>query len=151
MNRVLIVGEDAESAKALAFQLGLLGYEAFASAASPALALSSMATTGPDAIVLNSSADSYELFCLLEEDSHLPVVVLSSECSEADEIRYLSAGAATYIARPISPSALSTYLRAAMARDAVPIGQRCLTRHAAAERRRILVANDPSYSYGGRS
>ncbi len=109
MHRVLVVGERPEEAKALAFRLGLAGYESAPSASEMMLALRALFALQPDAIVLDvgSNGGGRELFQLLERVSQLPILVLGDGRSGDDLVWYLESGAADYLAKPVSPAILS--------------------------------------------
>jgi len=113
MHRVLVVAEKAADADGLAFRLGVVGFEATASAGETTLALRQLFAFKPDAIVFNCSAGDRqrELFRLLETVSDLPVVVLGAGGDEGEVVWYLDAGAADYVVRPVSPAHLSARLR----------------------------------------
>ncbi len=123
MLRVLVVGEDTTKVQAMVFRLGLLGFESFASAAEPSLALRSVFTQKPDALVLDPNADlrPRQLFRLLEEVSQLPIVVLG-DGREDDLVWYLEHGAADYLVRPVGLAHLAARLRAALRRCSRDVG-----------------------------
>ena len=113
MHRVLVVAEKAADADGLAFRLGVVGFEATASAGETTLALRQLFAFKPDVIVFNCSAGDRqrELFHLLETVSDLPVVVLGAGGDEEEVVWYLDAGAADYVVQPVSPAHLSARLR----------------------------------------
>ncbi len=112
MNRVLVIGERPEDAKALAFRLGLAGYESSPSASEAGLALRAAFSFKPDAIVLDveSGEDSRELFKLLTNVSQIPTIVLGDSDTGDDLVWYLEEGAAAYLTRPVSPALLAARL-----------------------------------------
>ena len=63
MSRVLVVGERPEEETSLAFRLSLLGHEATATAAVPALIKRSIETFAPEVIVLRArSQETRDVF-----------------------------------------------------------------------------------------
>ena len=121
MHRLLVVGETAAEAHALAVRLGLAGFEAMASGPEVGLALRQLFSSQPQAIVLDCSPGDHqrELFRMLGTVSELPILVLSASNSEDEVVWYLEEGAADYIVKPISPTHLSARLQAVL-RHAVP-------------------------------
>ena len=112
MNRVLVVGETVDEAKALAFRLGLFGYEAESSASETALALRSIFTFKPNVIVLDTTSGetSRELFKLLDRVAQTPTVVLGDGPSGDELVWYLDEGAVAYLPKPVSATLLSARL-----------------------------------------
>ncbi|HEU4759308.1 MAG TPA: response regulator transcription factor [Dehalococcoidia bacterium] len=123
MHRVLVVGEDTTKVQAMVFRLGLLGFETFPSASESSLALRSVFTQKPDAIILDSETEQRprQLFQLLEEVSQLPIIVLA-DGRDDDLVWYLEHGAADYLARPVGLAHLSARLRAVLRRSCRPPG-----------------------------
>ncbi len=123
MNRVLVIGERPEEAQALAFRLGLLGYETTPSASEIALALRAAYAFKPDAIVLQAGANgaAHDVFQMLQQVSQTPTIVLAQTTKEEELVWYLDEGAAAYLPAPVSPTLLSaqlaTVLRRAVAKD----------------------------------
>src|SRR6266705_3275683 len=91
MIRVLVVGERPEEAKAMAFRLGLYGFEATPSAR--------------------------ELFRLLEKVAAIPIFVLGDGAQADDLVWYLEEGAADYLVRPVSPTLLAARLNSVLRRS----------------------------------
>lgn len=115
MDRVLVVGERPEEAKALAFRLGLLGFEAASSAGDVTLALRSLISFQPDAVVLDLKSSPREVFNLLERVSPTPIFVVGDSTGD-DLVWYLEAGAADFLARPVSPALLTARLNSVLRR-----------------------------------
>ncbi len=120
MYRVLVIGERPEDAKALAFRLGLSGFESSPSAGEFTLALRALFAFKPDAVVLEvaPSDASRELFRLLYRVSELPIVVQGDGGHRDDVIWYLEEGAADYLTRPVSPALLAARLTTVLRRTA---------------------------------
>jgi len=129
MHRVLVVGERPEDAKALAFRLGLLGFEAAPSASDITLALRSLFAFKPDALILDiaASEEGRELFALLERVAPVPIFVLGDGRSR-ELVWFLEQGAADYLAKPVPVKLLCARLNAVLRRigenghGAIPLG-----------------------------
>jgi two-component system KDP operon response regulator KdpE len=118
MQRILVVGEGPEDAQALAYRLGLLGYEAVPSAGEITLALRALISFKPDAIVFNADAGdrSREVFRLLERVSQLPILVQGSDTTGDEMVAYLDEGAVGYLPKPVTPTLLGARLAAVLRR-----------------------------------
>ncbi len=118
MHRILVVGERPEDAQALAFRLGLQGYEAAPSAGEIALALRALIAFRPDVIVFNADSGerSREVFRLLERVSQLPVLVQGDDTTGDEMVAYLDEGAVGYLPRGVSPTILSARIGAILRR-----------------------------------
>lgn len=116
MNRILVAAERTDSAKALAVRLGLFGYETTPASCELALALRSVYTFRPDAVVLesNDARICVELLRVLPKVCVLPIVVLGNERSEAAHVRFLEEGAAVYLGQPVSTALLAAHLRSVL-------------------------------------
>ena len=116
MNRVLVLGERPEEAKALAFRLGLYGFEAAPSAGDVTLALRSLFAFKPDALVLDAGSQNgvRELFSLLERVAPIPIFVLGQAAQGDDAIWYLEEGAVDYLVKPASPALLCARINAVL-------------------------------------
>ena len=118
MNRVLVVGERPDDAKALAFRIGLHGFEASPSASDLSLALRSLFAFKPDALVLDVEKlkGARDLFRLLERVAPIPIFVLGNGASGDDAVWYLEEGAADYLQKPVSPALLAARMGAVLRR-----------------------------------
>ena len=113
MARVLVVGDLSEQEKSLALRLQLLGHEAAATAAGPALIKHSLDELRPDAIVLRARGkEGRETFDLLSSLCDATIFVLAERYSELDLTYYLEKGAADYLTGAVSPKTLSARLGA---------------------------------------
>src|SRR5207245_2004058 len=103
-----------DKARGLAFQLGLLGHEAAASAATTALVLRSVEEFRPDVVLLDALADDAlkELVRTLRARVTADLIVMPRTYSENDLVYYLSEGVADYLPRPLTPRGLSARLAA---------------------------------------
>lgn len=117
MYRVLVVGERPEDAKALAFRLGLFGFEATPSASDVTLALRSLFAFKPDALILDLSdgEEQRELFTLLERVAPVPIFVIGDGRSR-ETVWFLEQGAADYLAKPVMVKLLCARLNAVLRR-----------------------------------
>jgi len=116
MYRVLVVGERPDEAKALAFRLGLNGFESAPSAGEITLALRSLIAFRPDAVVLDLRSRAREVFGLLERVAPIPIFVLGDSQQSEELVWYLEAGAADYLSRPVSPALLTARLNSVLRR-----------------------------------
>jgi two-component system KDP operon response regulator KdpE len=117
MYRVLVIGEKPDEAKALAFRLGLYGYEAAPSASDLTLALRSLFAFKPDAVVFEVAGNGCrESFRLLVKISDLPVLVIGSGERGDEPVWYLEEGAADYVRKPVGISVLSARINAVLKR-----------------------------------
>ena len=145
MYRVLVVGERSEEAKALAFRLGLLGFEAAPSASAVTLALRSLFAFRPDALVLDIAdcAERRELFAVLEMVAPVPIFVLGDGRSD-ELVWFLEQGAADYLAKPVAVKLLSARLNAVLRRLAenghgtIPLGDLVIS----LDRHQVLKGGD---------
>ena len=118
MYRILVIGERPEDAKALAFRLGLYGFEYAPSAADVTLALRSLFSFKPDALVLDAGGASggRELFRLLERVAPVPIFVMGDAREPEELVWYLEQGAAAYLPKPVGPKLLCARLNAVLRR-----------------------------------
>jgi len=119
MIRVLVIGERPEEAKAMAFRLGLYGFEATPSAGDLTLALRALFAFKPDVVVLDTGMQkgTRELFRLLEKVAAIPVFVLGDGAQAGDLVWYLEEGAADYLIKPVSHTLLAARLNAVLRRS----------------------------------
>ena len=112
MNRVLVVGERPEEAKTLAYRLSVFGYESAFSSNETTLALRTVFSFKPDAIVMDLPAgeESREFFKLVDSVAQTPTLVLGDGPSDDELVWYLEEGAAAYLPKPASPTLLSARL-----------------------------------------
>ena len=115
MYRVLVIGERPEEAKALAFRLGLFGFEAAPSAGDVTLAIRSLISFQPDAVVLDVKSAARDMFRLLERVAPIPLLVVGESAGD-DLVWYLEAGAADFLPRPVSPALLTARLNSVLRR-----------------------------------
>lgn len=118
MYRILVIGERPEDAKALAFRLGLYGFEAAPSAGDVTLALRSLFSFKPDALVLDvgGASGSRELFLVLERVAPIPIFVMGDARESEELVWYLEQGAAGYLTKPVGTKLLCARLSAVLRR-----------------------------------
>ena len=115
MYRVLVIGERPEEAKALAFRLGLFGFEAAPSAGDVTLAIRSLIAFQPDAVVVDLKTNARETFRLLERVAPIPILAVGENAGD-DLVWYLEAGAADFLPRPVSAALLTARLNSILRR-----------------------------------
>jgi two-component system response regulator MprA len=117
--RLLVVDDDRALRDVLRRALELAGYEV-RSADSGAGALSEVAASVPDAVVLDvglPDIDGLEVCRLLRrEGNRVPVLMLTARDAIADRIDGLDAGADDYLVKPFDIDELKARLRALMRR-----------------------------------
>jgi len=120
LRRVLVIGEGPDQVKALAFRLGLLGFESAASASDLTLAVRSILSFKPQLVLLDSSAvkDAHALFQFIYDVADISIVVLGDTRHEDELVWYLGNGAADYISRAVSETILSARIAAILRRSA---------------------------------
>jgi two-component system KDP operon response regulator KdpE len=116
MYRVLVVGERPEEAKALATRLGLNGFESMACAGDVTVALRSLISFRPDALLLDMHDNAQEVFRALEQVAPVPIFVLGDNRQADEVVWYLEAGASDYLLRPVSPALLAARLTSVLRR-----------------------------------
>jgi two-component system KDP operon response regulator KdpE len=111
--RILVVGAP-DKAQGLAFQLGLFGHEAAASADTTALVLGSVEEFRPDVVLLDALADDAlkTLVRTLRARVDADLIVMPQTYSEDDLVYYLGEGVADYLPTPLTPRGLSARLAA---------------------------------------
>jgi len=109
--RILVVGAP-DKAQGLAFQLGLLGHEATASADVTALVLRSVEEFLPDTLLFDAVANDVlkELVRTLRARLTADLIVIPQDHSEDDLVYYLGEGVTDYVTWPLTPRALSARL-----------------------------------------
>lgn len=104
MRRILLADSDTESRSLIAKYARLEGYET-AEASDGETAVSLCRQSSFDLMILDVAIPGLDGFTVLQtvrSVSRVPVLVLSSQCSEEDRIRGLEAGADDYMAKPFS-------------------------------------------------
>jgi two-component system, OmpR family, KDP operon response regulator KdpE len=120
MNRVLVVDDDPQIARALRITLHAAGYEVVA-APDGKTALRRAADDHPDVVVLDlglPDLDGTEVLAGLRPWFTGPVLVLSARADSHDKIGALDAGADDYVSKPFDMGELLARLRALQRRGA---------------------------------
>lgn len=118
MRRILLVDSDTESRALIAKYARLEGYEA-AEASDGETAVSLCRQNAFDLMILDVTIpglDGFSVLQMVRAFSQIPVLILSSQCSEADRIRGLEAGADDYMAKPFSIKELMLRMAAILKR-----------------------------------
>jgi two-component system KDP operon response regulator KdpE len=120
VNRVLVVDDDPQLARALRITLHAAGYEVVA-APDGKTALRRAADDHPDVVVLDlglPDLDGTEVLAGLRPWFTGPVLVLSARADSRDKIGALDAGADDYVSKPFDMGELLARLRALQRRGA---------------------------------
>ena len=118
MRHILIVDSDKEIRAQIAKYVRLEGYTATESSDAET-AISLCRQTPFDLIILEVTVPGLDGFSALQTVrtfSQIPVLILSSQCSEADRIRGLELGADDYMAKPFSSKELMLRIAAILKR-----------------------------------
>ena len=124
--KVLIVEDDPEARHILSLILKLDDFDV-ASVPGGREALASMSAGSPDLLLLDvmmPEMDGYEVCQWVRSNpatTALPVVMLSGKADAESVARGLEFGADEYLAKPITPSALTSQLRAVLERTAARV------------------------------
>ena len=121
--KILIVDDDPELLRLLAYPLHRAGYETLG-ATDGAKALDKVRSEKPDLMILDimlPGLDGVEVCKRLRgrpETATLPIIMLSALTSVDDKIKGLEAGADEYLTKPISPKEVVARVRALLQRTA---------------------------------
>jgi two-component system KDP operon response regulator KdpE len=131
--QILIVEDDFETAEVVCAILENAGYAAVA-VDSGAMALSKIADTAPDLVLLDlklPDIDGLEILRQVRTSSFLPMIILSGFTQESDKVLALEAGADDYLAKPFSHDELVARVGALLRRvDWTPTAEpRLIVRH----------------------
>jgi two-component system, OmpR family, response regulator ChvI len=125
MQRIALIDDDRNILTSLSIMLEEEGFRVD-TYTDPERALCSMRQQPPDLAVLDVKMprmDGMSLLQNLRKDSDIPVVFLTSQTSEADEVLGLHLGADDFLRKPFSPRVLLERLRALMRRAEKSDGQ----------------------------
>jgi CheY-like chemotaxis protein len=126
--KALIVEDDPDARKVLSLILKLDGYQIH-SAGGGQEALDVLAGIVPDVILLDvmmPGMDGYAVCQLVRSNPavrHVPVVMLSGKADPESVARGMEVGADEYLAKPITPSNLTTQLKKVLARTSHRISE----------------------------
>ena len=121
--RVLVVDDEPQIRRALKSALTAHGYTV-AVAEDGAVALETIATWAPDAVVLDLVMPGVDGFEVLRETrtwSPVPIIVLSARGGEADKVAALDQGADDYLTKPFGMAELLARLRVMLRRVRVGV------------------------------
>jgi two-component system, OmpR family, response regulator len=125
MHTILVVDDDPHIRQLLVFALNKAGYGTL-EAENGEMALSQVATHGPDLVVLDitmPTMDGLEVCRRLRAQGNLPILFLSSRDDEIDRILGIELGGDDYVVKPFSPreivARVGGILRRASVRTAV--------------------------------
>jgi two-component system, OmpR family, catabolic regulation response regulator CreB len=122
MARILIIEDEVAIADALAFALGVEGFDTtWQQLAQPAL--TQLRQGGVDLVVLDvglPDMTGFELCKALRKFSEVPVVFLTARAEEIDRVLGLEIGADDYMVKPFSPRELVARVRAILKRSRMP-------------------------------
>ena len=116
--KVLIVDDDLELANLLAYALRRAGYLTV-EAGDGLAALAAFESEEPDLVILDLQLprlDGREVCRRIRERSSTPIMMLTVQGSEEDEVAGLDLGADDYLTKPFSPRALLARVRALLRR-----------------------------------
>jgi len=149
--RILIVDDEPTIIKFLRSNLEANGFEIIA-AIDGAEALQTVEMELPDLVILDimmPKMDGFEVCRQLREWSQVPIIMLSAQDDEGDEIRCLNLGADDYITKPFSARELIARVRAVLRRtkaDGSITTQPCFTsgdlKISFAKRQVIVASNE---------
>ncbi len=118
MQRIALVDDDRNILTSLSMMLEHEGYRVD-TYSDPERALQSMRRQPPDLAILDVKMprmDGMSLLQKLRKNSDIPVVFLTSQASEADEVLGLHLGADDFVRKPFSPCVLLERLRSLVRR-----------------------------------
>ena len=117
--KILVVDDDLELRRLVAFTLRQAGYLVLEAGDGPA-ALSALEAERPDLVLLDVNLprmNGFEVLRRLRDGgSKTPVMMLTVRAGEEDQVRGLDLGADDYLAKPFSPRALLARVRARLRR-----------------------------------
>jgi two-component system KDP operon response regulator KdpE len=129
MTRILVVDDEPQILRTLATNLRARGIEVDL-AANAAEALSSLAASRPDLVLLDlglPDMDGVDLILAIRAANDVPIVVVSVREREADKVRALDAGADDYVTKPFGIDELLARVRAALRRHTGATEPRTIT------------------------
>ena len=151
MKRILIADSDAESRSLIAKYAHFEGYST--SETGDGKTAVSMCRQNPFNIVIldvtiSGMEDGLSVLKTIRTFSQIPVLILSAQCSQADRIRGLEAGADDYMAKPFSTRELLLRVGIILRRNASPqtmLSQKLVSDniHIDITARRVFVDENP--------
>lgn len=122
--KILIVEDEKELVKLIAFHMNIAGYETL-SAKDGVEALEVCKLNKPDLIILDimlPRIDGWEVCRRLKQDSqtsNIPIIILSALSDINDKLRGFDLGSDDYVTKPFSPRELVVRVRRVLARSEV--------------------------------
>ena len=119
-NTILIVEDNADTARLVRLYLGRDGHKVLA-AADGLEGLRLARESRPDLVVLDlmlPGLDGIEVCRALRKESEVPIVILTARVEEEDHLAGLDIGADDYVTKPFSPRELAARVRAVLRRTA---------------------------------
>lgn len=128
---VLVVDDEPDIRELVRFNLELDGHTVVTTGSGPE-ALEHMAAAPPDVIVLDvmlPEMDGWQVLAQMkgmadERVAHVPVIMLTSQRDDLDQIRGGIEGAIRYLTKPFSPSELRREVAAALTGEPEPVKRR---------------------------
>jgi len=119
--RILVVDDDRNNLKMVAFLLSEEGYEVI-TADNGRAALDMIDTKHPDLVILDvmmPQLDGLEVCRRVRQAMDIPIVILSAKGETADKVLGLELGADDYLPKPFEPSELLARVKAVLRRTEV--------------------------------
>ncbi|MCS7251234.1 MAG: response regulator transcription factor [Anaerolineae bacterium] len=116
--KILIIEDDAELARFLAWQLGQGGYQVLI-AHTGQEGLELLRSQNPNLILLDlmlPGIDGWEVLQAIRSTSEIPVIIVSALGAESDIVRGLENGADDYLTKPFGPRQLLARIQAVLRR-----------------------------------
>jgi two-component system phosphate regulon response regulator PhoB len=116
-NKILVVDDEEDIVELMSFQLENDGFDVI-SANDGMEAIVKINKENPSLVILDimmprmSGLDVIKLIRAKEEDSHLPIIIVSAKSSEDDVVMGLDLGADDYLTKPFSLKVLSAKVKA---------------------------------------
>lgn len=119
--RILVVDDDRNNLKMVAFLLSEEGYEVI-TAENGRIALDMIDTKHPDLVILDvmmPQMDGLEVCRRVRQAMDIPIIILSAKGETADKVLGLELGADDYLPKPFEPSELLARVKAVLRRTEV--------------------------------
>jgi DNA-binding response OmpR family regulator len=119
--RILVVDDDRNNLKMLAFLLREEGYEVI-TADNGQLALELVDTQHPDLLILDvmmPHIDGFQVCRRVRQTMDLPIIILSAKGETTDKVQGLELGADDYLPKPFEPSELLARVKAVLRRSEI--------------------------------
>jgi len=118
VKKILLIEDDVELARFLAWQLEQNNYQALVAHSGPE-GLALLQAQRPDLILLDlmlPGMDGWEVLRAIRATSEIPVIIISALGAESDIVRGLEAGADDYLTKPFGPRQLLARVQAVLRR-----------------------------------